>query len=365
VRVRPSILCAPSDSTHPIFSACFMKYVKTKVLKRMEVNKVRGAFSEPVKTLLLPLSFGGSSVAMLHILDEQISAQLERSGHASYGLHIAHIDDSHVNEGTEHLKADLLRERFPTHTFTRLLLEDIFNYNPSEEGILGQKLPLAPGESQTSNRARLDQLLSSLPSASSRVDVLNILRSRLLIAFAKHNCCDAILYGDSTTRLAEKTLSETAKGRGKSVPWLTADGSSPHDIRIIYPMRDLLRKEIIEYTRMISPPIDSLIYSPISPTQVPVSSKTNTIDDLMSQYFASVEQNYPSIVANVVRTASKLTLPPMTSSSLICNVCDFPTVRESQPWGGDQRSPTSDESEIIPQTTPVTCYGCARSINRA
>lgn len=361
--VCQSNLCALSDSTHLVFSACFIKYVKIKVSKRLEVNKVRGAFNDPSRSLLLPISFGGSSVAMLHILDEHISTQLERNGHAGYKIHIIYIDQASVIPDSEQPKAiDKLRERFSTHKFTSLLLEDVFNYSLIQEGTFYEDKPLALGEAISDNRTRLNQLLSSLPSNTSRVDILNILRSRLLVQFAKQNNCDAILYGDSTTRLAEKTLSETAKGRGNSLPWLTADGFA-HDIKIIYPMRDLLRKEITEYASMISEPLTPLISTPKSPVPVSVSSKTTTIDDLMSQYFASVEQNYPSIVANVVRTTSKL-IAPQIASSLTCNVCNFPAVRESLSWGGDQRNPASEENEAVSKTTQITCYGCARSIGK-
>lgn len=365
--VRQSIQFALSDSTHLVYSsACFIKYVKSKVLKRLEVNKVRGTFNERSRILLLPLSFGGSSVAMLHILDEQISAQLERSGRASYSIHIVYVNDpSIVGSSEQHNAANLLRERFPSHKFSIISLEDVFNYHSSQENLFLDNIPLALSQDHTGNRARLNQILSSLPSATSKVDISNILRSRLLVGFAKENICDAILYGDSTTRLAEKTLSETAKGRGNSLPWLTADGSSPHDIKIIYPMRDLLRKEIMEFALVVSEPLTPLIYLPKSTVPAPISSKNITIDDLMSQYFASVEQNFPSIVANVVRTASKLTVPPITSASLSCNVCNFPTVRESRPWGGDQCISTSNESETISQSTQITCYGCARSIEKA
>ena len=363
--VRQPIQFALSDSTHLVWSsACFIKYVKTKVLKRLEVNKVRGTFKESSRILLLPLSFGGSSVAMLHILDEQISAQLERSGHASYSLHIVHVNDP-TGSSEQHNAANLLRERFSSHKFSIISLEDVFKYHSSQENLFLDIIPPALDQDCTGNRARLDHILSSLPSATSRVDISNILRSRLLIEFAKENICDAIVYGDSTTRLAEKTLSETAKGRGHSLPWLTADGSSPHDIKVIYPMRDLLRKEIMEFTLVVSEPLTPLIFLPRSPVPAPISSKTITIDELMSQYFASVEENFPSIVANVVRTASKLTVPPITFASLSCKVCNFPTVRESRPWGGDQCISTSNESEAIPQSTQITCYGCARSIEKA
>lgn len=354
-----------SYPAHQMFSACFVKYVKTKVLKRLEINKVRGAFNDISRTLLLPLSFGSSSTALLQILDEQICTQVERSGHASFNIHIVYIDHPSVAGTSEQQEAaDLLRKRFSSHKFSILPLEDVYKYDSSQHDTLCNTLPRNFDPTTAGNRARLDYLLSSLPSPTSRVDISNILRSKLLLGFAKEKSCDAILYGDSTTRLAEKTLSETAKGRGNSIPWLTADGSSPHNMKIIYPMRDLLRKEIVEYGRVISEPLTPLIILPKSPTPAPVSSKNTTIDDLMSQYFESVEQNFPSIVANVVRTASKLTTPPVASASLSCHVCNFPTTPNCHSWGGDQRQPTSIENETGSQNTQIACYGCARSIEK-
>ena len=362
--VCQSVYFCPFSSSLIWFSACFVKYVKTKITKRLETNKVRGAFNDPPRALLLPLSFGSSSVALLHILDEQISAQLNRSGHASYSIHIVHINESFVDENPEYSKlASLVRERFHSHKFSFLSLEDAFDYLPDEEGIFCDELPLALGQKSIENRAHLNQLISSLPSATSRIDISNILRSRLLVGFAKENNCHVIVYGDSATRLAEKTLSETAKGRGNSLPWLIADVSSSHDIKVMYPMRDLLRTEIIDYTAMVSEPLTTLLSLPKSLVTAPVSSKTTTIDDLMSQYFSSVEQSYPSIVTNVVRTASKLKFPATTSASPSCNVCGFPFVRDSEPWGGDQHKST-DKSETAMLHMRTTCYGCARSIEK-
>ncbi|KAI4124467.1 MAG: hypothetical protein LQ338_004785 [Usnochroma carphineum] len=128
--------------------------------------------------------------------------------------------------------------------------------------------------------------------------MIGILRSRLITSLAKELRCSSILYGDSTTRLAERTLSATAKGRGAAIPGLTSDGQSPHGIKIVYPMRELLRKEIAAYATMTDPPLTPLILEDRSRGTV-ASSKNSTIEELMGQYFESVEQNYPSIVANV------------------------------------------------------------------
>lgn len=100
------------------------------------------------------------------------------------------------------------------------------------------------------------------------------------------------------------------------------------------------------------------------------SNKATTIDDLMIQYFESVEENYPSIVANVVRTSSKLVAGQTAlsdgengSSGKGCGVCGFPVEQGTDGingWGGDQ----NDGSGIVrmDDAKGILCYGCSRSI---
>ena len=344
---------------------CFIKYVTTKVLKRLEMNKVRGAFKEAPRNLLLPVSLGLSSIAMLHILDEQLRNQSERSGRSSYNLNVLHVDQSPSIERADHQKAlAFLKERFPSHTYSTVLLEDVFDYSINfEKEILHARSAVSETFTNDKN-ARLHHLMSSLPSETSRADVLNWLRLTLTIEIAKQHGYDSILLGDSTTRLAERTLSETAKGRGGSLPWLTADGVLPQGLKLIYPMRDLLKKEISTYASITSPPLTTLILDSISSYQTSVSARATTIDSLMSQYFESVEQNYPSIVANVVRTSSKLLAPSLSSTTLLCNICKLPIEEDSRRWGGDQASCTvsSVDGDMALKKIKALCYGCARSI---
>ncbi|KAL8878295.1 MAG: hypothetical protein Q9198_003861 [Flavoplaca austrocitrina] len=194
--------------------------------------------------------------------------------------------------------------------------------------------------------------------------MVGILRSQLVEAFAKGNHCDSILYGDSTTRLAERTLSETAKGRGGAIPWLTGDGRSPHGIKIVYPMRDLLRKEITAYMAMAAPPLRPFLVENTLGKKSSASSKNLTIEDLMGQYFESVESNYPSIVANVVRTSGRLVAPPLGSQHhSVCHICRLPLVSgaEGLRWSGEQEGPAAPTCSNGSKDIPKLCFGCARS----
>ncbi|KAL9132265.1 MAG: hypothetical protein Q9175_006560 [Cornicularia normoerica] len=337
-----------------------MKYVATKVLKKLETNKLRGGFRDPPRTLLVPISFGVSSIVLLHVLDQQLSNRAESGRHAGYNLHILFVDQSAVSEQVSLYESlDLLKQRYPSHTYTVVSLEDCCDYSVA----IG--MPALVDASTNDQRAldkptRLKSILSSLPSATSRADMIEILRRHLILVFAKKHACNSILFGDSITRLAEKTLSETAKGRGIALPWLTADGSPSVGISCTYPLRDLLRKELGAYASMTSPPLTSLICE--APSQTPTSSKDATIDGLMTQYFESVEQNYPSIVANVVRTSGRLVAPPTSKCMNACAVCGYPIVSES--WDGDQLDSAVSQLRDSNRSEygKAICYGCARTV---
>ena len=317
--------------------------------------------------LLVPVSFGPSSVALLHILDQQLQNQKSRTGRCSFQIHVLFVDQSTtVQQPHYHERWDLLRERFPSHCYSIAHLDDYF----SRESHLGfQDFPL-PSEGLekplSTKRQTLDGFLADLPSVASKADIIGLLRYRLANAFAKDRGCDAILYGDSTTRLAERTLSETAKGRGGALPWLTADGQSPHRVKIVYPMRDLLRKEIAAYTGMTNPPLTSLLFESSPRSGASISSKSTTIEELMGQYFESVEQNYPSIVANVVRTSSRLVAPSAKpGQERVCLICRLPLTKglEESCWNGKQESPDQTTHKDSSETTASLCYGCVRSVS--
>ena len=344
---------------------CFTKYVVTKVTKRLESNKLRVAFNEAPRLFLLPLSLGSSSVALLHVLHRQLEHRENRTGRRPFGLRVLFIDQSAAVQQPAFTQVwRSLKEHYPSHSYSTIGLEEVFNYDTDPNLNFSPLYAETGSNPRSSNRDRLEKSLSSLPSATSRADIIGIMRSQLVDAFAKRTCCDSILYGDSTTRLAERTLSETAKGRGGAVPWLTGDGKSPHGIKIVYPMRDLLRKEITAYAAMTTPPLTPFLLENTTGKKPSVSSKNITIEDLMGQYFESVEQNYPSIVANVVRTSGRLVAPALSGQDdAVCHICRLPLPigAEGLRWSGEQEGSVSTTCSNGSKDMPKLCFGCTRS----
>lgn len=330
----------------------------------MGAYKVRGS-KDVSKKLLLPLSFGLSSASLLHILDHQLERQYDRMNRAAYELYVVHVD-LYVDAADREASATLLekyKSRYPRHIFSSVGLEEAMGLKDIDWSSLG--LPQAPSiTSQNSGSERLQELIRSFPSATSRADIVSTLLTRLLLDVARRMECESILFGDSTTRLAEKTLTETAKGRGYSLPWKVSEGPSPYGVAFNYPLRDVLKQELTSFVSLTSPPLTDIIRHQEPSSHVSASSKLTTIDDLMTQYFESVEQNYPSIVANVVRTSSKLK-PLETDGTDACGLCGLPVEEGTDGiygWGGDQ-NPDSRPARQDNEHRSILCYGCSRSLN--
>ncbi|KAI7088320.1 hypothetical protein KC356_g3447 [Hortaea werneckii] len=335
---KPSI----NVRTEPLCTGCFSKYVSTKVVKRMESFRVRHSDPGKQRTLLLPLSHGPCSTALLHLLHQHLQGQTEKTGRTGFKLHVLHIKHPEEEENDDSL-LNKVRECYPTHAFTAIPLADVLSCEGVPELLQREPLPRSKNDNESSNGGtQLEKVFASLTSPTSKDDIKNILIRKLVVTFATQNNCEAILWGDSTTHLAERTLSETAKGRGSSLPWIVADGDALHGIPFYFPMRDLLSKEIAAFATLIQPPLDDLIHT--GPSKPPVSTKNTTIDDLMRQYFESVEQEYPSIVANVVKTTSKLQTVPLDQIEAQCELCDVPL-----------------DGEAAPARSRL-CYGCIRTL---
>ncbi|CAD0048813.1 unnamed protein product [Aureobasidium pullulans] len=226
--------------SRPMCKDCFCKYIATKAVKRMEKFRTRFSTAGQQRVLLLPLSMGVSSLALLHCLDEQLKRQIENTGRTGFALQILHVDMTAV----------------------------------------------------------------------------------------------------------------TAKGRGFALAWLVSDGPSPYGIDFYYPMRDLLKKEIHAYATYTNPPLSPLV-APEPPLETVVSAKHSTIDGLMRNYFDAVEKNYPSIVANVVRTTAKLQAPGVGAGDASCSLCGLPLLL----------TPRTEEGLVAEgKAPPPLCYGCMRSV---
>ncbi|KXT07173.1 hypothetical protein AC578_2416 [Pseudocercospora eumusae] len=325
--------------SEPLCKHCFAKYVQTKVVKRMESFRVRNAGPGQHRKLLLPLSFDACSLALLHILSQHQRGQAEKTGRTGYKLYVLHIDNGSSVTIDDASSLEKVKSRYPEHEYHSMPLSTLFSLDDLS-GLFPEMATSKQGI-ETDDNERLSAVLTASKSATTRQDLSHILTRRLAVREAKKSGCEAIIWTDSTTKLAERILAETAKGRGLSLPWVVADGESPQGIPFYFPLRELLAKEAHAYLSFLDPAMDADMVR--SDTRAPVSTKNTTIDDLMQQYFQTVEQEYPSIVANVVRTTNKMKAPSISLVEQLCELCSMPLERQA------------------PAKSRL-CYGCIRTL---
>ncbi|KAJ9652003.1 Cytoplasmic tRNA 2-thiolation protein 2 [Neophaeococcomyces mojaviensis] len=320
---------------------CFHKFVSSKVLKRMETYRFKNQVGNQKKRLLLPLSGGVSSLVLLQILDAQIKRQLSQQNRTAYDLVVCHVSPPDMNgtnsggETTEWWKR--VQEVFDLHTYpfvTALL--DVTQHDHRIEDDLA--LLGVNRHEEEDNRAFVERVLTSARTATSRADLHSLLLRRLIVSIAKQQDCESIIWGHSDSQLAAQALASVAKGRGGATPNELADGPSPWGLNFNYPLRDLFRTELQLYLETLPSEFRGCLLEEKVEVETPVSLRATSIDALLSTYITGQGEKYPSIMANVVRTASKLQVPSAVDGQM-CRLCAMPVV------GGDEQK---------------LCYGCER-----
>ncbi|CAN8097283.1 unnamed protein product [Discula destructiva] len=392
--VKPCRRCKDNEATlkvrgEAICSSCYLRYVNNKCVKRLEkfAAEIRAAPAQ-TKRVLVGLSFGPSSTALVDILKDQMQSHLKKSPTCSpaFDFLVVHVDtdlsatapsgddDSSPSQKLLHGFA----EHFPLFKFLRVPLTAVLELDTID----WSALPAAPDRDPTVGAAkRLREMFTRLPSTTSKADMLRLLVRHLLISTALREGCSGLVLGCSTTALAELTLGETAKGRGFSIPWMASDGpltiqrfqpplettgegtaedGSPGPTKttklsVWYPNRELFRNELVCYTTLVEPPLTELISATdATGSSAVVSHRDVSIDDVMTRYFADVELQYPSIVANVVRTTGKLERKGGEEEEC-CGLCGM-TLDElgDERWKGEMGEDEEEDGRL--------CYGCTRAL---
>ncbi|EED22105.1 conserved hypothetical protein [Talaromyces stipitatus ATCC 10500] len=306
--------------SRPLCRDCFIEYAGHKAARVM--GSYRPVKNSPPKKVLLPLSLGISSASLLHIVDRLQNLQLSRSlNTAGFDLHVLVVDPATVHSGYADVKAnfDSARESYPNHTYTMVPLHNIFQYDTTIKETLCEFGFVEGGFD--SDKERLDAFRASMSTSTARDDIDNLLLVRLIVAFAKSNDCQGILWGDSDSRLAAKTLANVAKGRGGSLTWQVCDGASPWGLNFSFPLRELYKFELELYVKQI-PELASIIIPDLQ-IQENESNRNLSIDNLMNLYVKTQGEKYPGVMANVVRTTNKLR-PATIPQNVRCSLCAAP-----------------------------------------
>jgi cytoplasmic tRNA 2-thiolation protein 2 len=132
-------------------------------------------------------------------------------------------------------------------------------------------------------------------------------------------------------------------------------------VNFYYPLRDLFKKELVTYvSTIVEPRLLPLCvgyeHQPRYTQAAATSARNITVDELFTQYFESMQGQFPHIVSNVVRTAARLV--PGDEGVKACRICGLP----GDGGGGMEvlGSVVSDR-EKNGEGKEGMCYACSRS----
>ncbi|XP_020029138.2 cytoplasmic tRNA 2-thiolation protein 2 isoform X1 [Castor canadensis] len=166
--------------------------------------------------------------------------------------------------------------------------------------------PLGPAEFPTASQTEaLSRLFDSAKTLTAKEELLQTLRTHLILHVARIHGYSKVMTGDSCTRLAIKLMTNLALGRGAFLAWDTGFSDERHgDVVIVRPMRDHTLKEVAFYNRLFAVPS---VFTPAVDTKAPEKA---SIHRLMEAFILRLQTQFPSTVSTVYRTSEKLVKAP-------------------------------------------------------
>lgn len=151
----------------------------------------------------------------------------------------------------------------------------------------------------------LSRLFSSIKTLTAKEELLQTLRTHLIVHIARvHGYCK-VMTGETCTRLAIKLMTNLALGRGAFLAWDTGFSDERHgDVVLVRPMRDHTLKEVAFYNHLFRVPS---VFTPAIDTKAPEKA---SIHRLMEAFILRLQTLFPSTVSTVYRTSEKLVKAP-------------------------------------------------------
>ncbi|KAJ2820262.1 Cytoplasmic tRNA 2-thiolation protein 2, partial [Coemansia erecta] len=296
---------------------CKECFVRASVVKfRAAMTKSRKRVELPRTKVLVALSGGAASSAMLKLTTDLQG--MERKGTDAEppftSVAVGHIDESCLFPGNQEDEIRAIAAESGV-SYATLALEDVFASGESRSALLELvEASIAPGAARNQFCARLiepaqagaraDQLkalFAGLETATEKEDMLDIIKTTLIVRLARELQCGAVLLGDSATRTAVKVMALTGHGRGFSLP-LEAGAESQwfQGVVVLRPMRDFVAKEIAFFNRWTR---QRAVFVPTFTTGGP---RRASIARLAEAFIVELDRDFPSTVPTVCRTLQKL-----------------------------------------------------------
>lgn len=366
-------------------SGCFVWFMRGKQRKLMlhERYKVKyGAVADRlgVQKVLLPVSFGASSLVLLDMVASLLQEQnLAHSGKQGFDLVLLHIlEEKGPDREEAELKLLALAQRYsPVAVDVVVIDPDTFllDKNSLQRIQVGADFHVIHQLHKLSKDVTVQLLLENCVSNSLRADLLQLVYHDIIVQNAVSKGCQTVILGHSMTRLASEVLSLAVKGRGAEIHQAIADRSFPHgdqELHILFPLRDILFAEV----QAVLDLTEGLSLFSVQKTVASTLVKNMTVQALSTKYFEDLGANgYASTASTVVKTAEKLGAPKNEVTGK-CRVCladihtkpklwlQSITVKAAAPLETDLERDLAQEYDEVIGTNELqgkeldVCYGC-------
>lgn len=184
----------------------------------------------------------------------------------------------------------------------------------SKEDTLEVK-PIDCQEVYYEHKDHLRTILDNLPDNTSRIDLLNQLRRRLLVSTARTLGCNKVFVADYAIDIATKVLGDICLGRGAQLSMLANFCDARCDIKILKPLRNFTQQELVYYSQ----------HHKIESIKLKESNVTATSIQALARNFATgLESQFSGTVSTIFRTAEKIS-PRINAQQNVednCVLCD-------------------------------------------
>ncbi|NXL67467.1 CTU2 protein, partial [Chordeiles acutipennis] len=191
--------------------------------------------------------------------------------------------------------------------------------------------PPAPQLPAAAHTQELLRLFEAVETSTAREELLQMLRTHLILQTARTRGYTKVMTGESCTRVAIKLLTNLALGRGAFLAVDTGFVDDRHgDVMVVRPMREYTAKEIAFYNHFFSVPT---VITPALPTK---RREKPSIHRLIERFLLGLQEDFPSTISTVYRTGEKLSPAPAKASceSQRCLLCLCALDIAGGEWGG-------------------------------
>ncbi|QPG76884.1 hypothetical protein FOA43_004278 [Brettanomyces nanus] len=312
---------------------CFLRFIRSKQRKQMKDEKFKVKYGkdedrikEETPKIMIPLRFTTSSLVLLDILLNWLDEQLSMSPRAHIGFDLVVLAmNSFQSLSWTTEKVSQLEEKYGgakemqrLHVSMEIVdLDEMVRKNTQIREVYLRNYTsfCAKGLQKVGS---LHEMVGQITDKSLQEDFLLVLEEDVIVKRCIANRCSCLVFSDSMSELAVSVLGLTARGRGEKISEkLGGDMVKETSIESLYPLRDVLGTEVKRYAELCD--LTSFVVPRESKGK---SVKNKTINELVEEYFESVEPEYPEVVSTVVKAGSKLTRKTCVSDPLRCSLCD-------------------------------------------